>query len=293
MDTYQISFWCFTNLCNLFYYLFLMYCISNTLAPQKTQNILIEVGWASLKLYHSAKMKAEQFLKQQLENYLGKNYKQVFKQCQDIELERTYYIKDGNETNVLLNDVDMVVTYYHNLKSNKNNIPVLINNEADSFSSVLIETKYCSYHFINIVLLNMNDENNIDINLFKPFNFYIEGNVILNRVFLEWYCNKYHQVKLNNNYKVQIIDDNANFINLDHNQGILLNKDTYTIISSNNEIIKNNDFIEESNPIIENINMNINEADAVFSDSDNDNDNDNKITLIEEANGLRRRTRYN
>jgi len=292
MDSYQISFWCFTNLCSLFYYLFLMYCVSNTLAPQKTQTFLIEVGWASLKLYHSAKMKAEQFLKQQLENCLGKNYKQVFKQCQDIQLERTYYIKDGDETNILLNDADMVITYYHNLKSDENNIPVLINNEADSFSSVLIESKYCSYHFINIVLLNTNSENNIEINLFKPFNFYIDGNVILNKVFLEWYCNKYYQVKLNNNYKLQIIDDNANFINLDHNQGILLNKDNYTIISySNNETIKNT-LIEEnkcSNPIIENIN--INEADAVFSDSDNDNNNDK--TLIEEANGLRRRTRYN
>lgn len=248
MDTYQISFWLFSKGCFLFYNLFIMYCVSNTLFPQKTQDFLINAGWTSLKLYHVARLKTETFVKQQLEYYIGNDYKQYFNSIQNnIQLERTYYVKDNIETNCLLSDADMVLTYYHNLKNEDNITPVLRSKEADSFSSVLIDNKYCSFKFINIILLkSSNNDNDIEINLFKPYNFYLEGNIILDKTFLKWYCNKYHKLELNNEYKIQIIDDNANFIYLNNEQGIKLNKDDYEIIYNNNEeidknLINNND----------------------------------------------------
>jgi len=278
MDTYQISFWCFSNLCSLFYYLFLMYCISNTLAPEKTQTFLIDAGWASIKLYHILKLKSEKFVKQRLQYYFGDEYKHLFNKSNPFELERSYYVKNGQETTTLQKDAEMVLTFFHNLKSEENQTPVLITKEADSFSTALIENKYCTFKFIGISLTNKNNE--IDINLFKPYNFYLEGNVILDEVFLKWYCKRFYNVELESDYKLRIIDDNANFLNLDKNNMLLLNKNDYELISGGCSNTTTDTDIGTNSIInsIENKNENEIEIEPIDNetvDSNNDNDNHN------------------
>lgn len=237
MDIYYISFYFFVNLCNLFYYLFMLYCVSNTLAPQKTQNFLIDVGWASIRLYHTAKSKSEKFLKNQFDKYFSNEIKELFSPTQNVELERSLYIKDNEETYVLTNNADMVLTFYYNMKLNDNIVPVIRSNEADSFSSSLIPNKLCSFKFINILILpdKENKKNNISIDLSKPNNYYLEGNIILDKTFIKWYCKKYHNLQINNDeYVVELFDQNAEYVYLTSEQEIILYKENYEVRKLNN-----------------------------------------------------------
>ena len=51
-------------------------------------------------------------------------------------------------------------------------------------------------------------------------NFYLEHNVILDKVFLEWYLKQFYSVNLSEDYKIHIIDDNINVFSIDKNRGI-------------------------------------------------------------------------
>jgi hypothetical protein len=52
--------------------------------------------------------------------------------------------------------------------------------------------------------------------------FYMEHNVILSKIFLEWYMKKFYSTNLSNEYKIHIIDDNINVFSIDDTQYIEL-----------------------------------------------------------------------
>jgi hypothetical protein len=261
MDFYYLSFYCFTTTINFFYYLFLIYCVSNTISPVRTQNFLLDSSWASIRLYHCFKNKSKNFVKSQLNVYLNDDIKNLLSKKEELELERTFYIKDGNETNCLMNDADMVLTFLNNLKTTYNNVPVLRSNEADSFNTALIDTKICDYKFITIVLIQ--DKNNkkqtFQIDLNKPFNYYIDGNILLDYTFIKWYAKKYYQLNINKyDYAVEIFDNNANYIYLTSEHQIILNKNDYKVQAVTNQNINKICNIDLENLITTNL-SNLNE----------------------------------
>lgn len=269
MNLYYISFYCFSSMINLFYYLFIIYCVSNTISPQQTQTFLINASWATVRLYHSTKSKTIKFLKNQLDKYMSDDIKQVFTKKSDIELERTIYIKDGNETYSLMKNSDMVLTFFNNLKTNDNIIPVLRSNEADSFNTALIDSKLCDFKFITILLIpdKNNKKDSIPIDLSKPFNYYIEDNIILDYLFVGWYCKKYYNLEVNrNNYAIEIFDQNATYMYLTCEHEIILNKTDYNVraVKNNNNYIKTENIVSLSTNSHE-----YEDADKVDSDNDN------------------------
>ena len=52
----------------------------------------------------------------------------------------------------------------------------------------------------------------------KPF--YLDGNVILSKTFLEWYLKKFYYTNLDENYKLHLIDTNVNLFSIDNTQEI-------------------------------------------------------------------------
>ena len=61
----------------------------------------------------------------------------------------------------------------------------------------------------------------------------IVNNTILTIDFVKWYMDKYYNYKINNNYKINIIDHNANIIELNEKESITLQKDAYVINKEN------------------------------------------------------------
>ena len=57
--------------------------------------------------------------------------------------------------------------------------------------------------------------------------FYINGNKILDRTFLEWYLNYFYTVKDIKEYELRIFDKDVNMFTLKSDQAIYLENDTY------------------------------------------------------------------
>ena len=113
-----------------------------------------------------------------------------------------------------------------------------INNEYDKF--FFINNKYiiindiskikCDYNFLEIEYqdqckkfsINITDKNNSSC-------FMLVNNTILTQDFVKWYMNKYYNYKIANNYKIYIIDQDANSIELNENESITLEKNSYLI----------------------------------------------------------------
>jgi hypothetical protein len=54
--------------------------------------------------------------------------------------------------------------------------------------------------------------------------FYIKGNKILDKFFIQWYIDKFYGLITNDNYEIQIIDTNVNLFKLTSNQECILEK---------------------------------------------------------------------
>ncbi len=82
--------------------------------------------------------------------------------------------------------------------------------------------------FIQILLHNGN--NSIDINEHLKF-FYVNGNQILDIVFLKWYLYYYYNIELDTDYKLDIIDSNIKLHILKRYDSVSLANNTYEIVS--------------------------------------------------------------
>jgi hypothetical protein len=72
---------------------------------------------------------------------------------------------------------------------------------------------------------------------FTTNNFYMEGNVLFDQVFLHWYLKTYFQVELASDYICSIMDQNINFITVDANNHILIKNNDYIIQKSDEELL--------------------------------------------------------
>ena len=85
-----------------------------------------------------------------------------------------------------------------------------------------------NFSFLDIHILNNGEKYNID---FGNNNFYVEGNILFDKPFLQWYLKQYHHVELAEDYTCNIMDDNIAFITLDSNSHIYIQKHNYIIVS--------------------------------------------------------------
>ena len=92
----------------------------------------------------------------------------------------------------------------------------------------------CDYNFLEIEYSDEYKNFNIHISdKNSSLSFMIVNNTILTNNFVKWYMDKYYNYKINNNYKINIIDHDANSIELNENESITLQKDAYVINKEN------------------------------------------------------------
>lgn len=112
---------------------------------------------------------------------------------------------DNNDTTLLFKTNFNENTYY-----------ILKNNIED------IKT---DYDFLAIQYID--DYKTIDININDNHYFMIVGNTILDYDFIKWYIKNFKNYDIKDNYKIDIIDNDANIITLNSHNSLTLKKECY------------------------------------------------------------------
>jgi hypothetical protein len=97
------------------------------------------------------------------------------------------------------------------------------------------------------IILNENINDIIRFNVGKN-HFFINGNRLFDRKFVQWYLNVYHDIQLNtaDTYIVTFIDHNMNYIVLDEHDYIVIKQNKYDIIRTKQNRIENSEELVSS-----------------------------------------------
>lgn len=84
------------------------------------------------------------------------------------------------------------------------------------------------------VRVSYNDKD-YNIAFSSEYNYYIVGNVLFDRAFIKWHLNTYHLVVIDDDddYICNILDDKANFIQIDSSAHIVIGLDDFSIENTN------------------------------------------------------------
>ena len=212
--------------------------------PVRTRNIVQNITWEVTKLVSD------------ITEHLGidtspgkKNYNS---DLEDIGIGEDE-ITDDRE---VLNIRNTFIKYYNFKKSASYNIPIndknSIEEEKKNMDVIFLKTRKGNeilYHrieesdlnnleaiefnkvdklFLQVELIDKTSEENkiIDIhhNLDK---FYIDGNKLLDKNFLEWYLSYFYKIKLPEYYELRIFDKDINLISLGKDDGINISGNSY------------------------------------------------------------------
>lgn len=128
----------------------------------------------------------------------------------------------------------------------------------DSYSDVFFEKPFIQVEYIE------EGGDVYDIHKYLT-SFYINGNMILDRVFLEWYLSYFYDKKCSEKYTLRIIDKDINMFDVNSDQTILLRNDMY-------EVTK----------IMDKFSRTLSEGKGKFSDSESESEKDNNIKCKDE-----------
>ena len=229
------------------YYLFSSVClgglclgVSLIIYPTKTWNCLYTTSWEVTKMAHILKDKANKMYEETEKNIKSKPIQKkdhfweimIIDKNNNISLE-SYTFKQL-ENNTLTHKIAAEKIIY---------IKKIINDKAYwkefdiNYFWKIIKQKQINYlnnintiekPFIQVLLHN--GDVDIDINEHLE-SFYINGNQILDFVFLKWYAYYYYNIKLNDNYTLDIIDSNVKMNTLKKYDSILIANNVYEINS--------------------------------------------------------------
>ena len=103
--------------------------------------------------------------------------------------------------------------------------------------AIIPDIEKSNIKFLNISISYNNEKYNIE---FEKDNYYLCGNIILDKAFIKWYVNRAYGVifddNIDNTYVCNIMDHNIEMIELLSDQQILIEKDGYKIEKSNRYI---------------------------------------------------------
>ena len=136
----------------------------------------------------------------------------IFKILTIIAKIKVFY---KNKYRKILNDNSINMFEYSN-----NHITYYI--RPNNLKDVLSNCKFLAIEY-------KDSEASFDINLTDNHFFMINGNTILDYFFIKWYLKKFKNYDINNNYKINIIDDNANISELKYGNSISIHKNNYII----------------------------------------------------------------
>jgi len=205
--------------------------------PDRMNKVYIAIALHSLNVYSKMHMIVRRYYNWILHLIRVENDSFIFikdgyevKKCDISQLKKIFNLPDKYD--MILYTQYIIPDYkYHDIV--KKNIIRLDN---------CINRNYLHIHYLhisNIILSNIklldikisynNKQYSIDFS--TEDNYYIVGNVLLDRTFIKWYLNKYHSILLSDNeeYTCNILDNNVNFIQIDSSAYIVIGLDDYSI----------------------------------------------------------------
>ena len=151
---------------------------------------------------------------------LLKNDNKLFSGNNEIYLEHYQYIKQHNSA-------DISQKQYYNKCFNKSFNKENSENEAETCYSNT-ETKVS---FLSVEYTHPNMKNKIVMNI--PKDVMIQGNIIMSPLFIKRYLEyQYEYYIFDENYKVNIMDNNVNMLSLKYTDSILLSEKSYSVIKN-------------------------------------------------------------
>jgi len=119
--------------------------------------------------------------------------------------------------------------------------------------------------FLSVTLKYKNDDYNIDLN--KPVNYYVQSNYILNPNFVNYYAYEYLNINLTDTYEIEIMDKNLEIINLTKNDHINVIDGSYKVEHCNSE--EENEIKELIEEIVEQFEISDQETNLQISITEN------------------------
>ena len=222
---------------NTTYNLFLLYCVSNTLAPRKTKEMIIDLSWYGMELYTITEINVKgyvnKFRKSIIEKYPWLSidrYRNIPERPSIMYLDKNGDIVDKNNPND--NNITCIISketdseYYKvedytldHLQSPKNReLKNKENNENNESNKLKYKLLVCSIEDNNsnkwFIGLSKIDKNNPHLS----YNFYLNGNILLTQSFLLYFVKNYYtdtnkkgllRLLQNGDYNIKILDNNA------------------------------------------------------------------------------------
>ena len=170
------------------------------------------------------------------------------------ELKRSFSYKTDNfhKKTDIINNNDIKLILYHHMEDDDENYKridrisdiEILKDDEDELDIETIEKQFIQVEYIT------EDENGnekiVDIHS-NLGNFYVRGNIILDRYFLEWYLETFYNIKVTSDYKLRFFDKDVNMFTLSTNNAIILSNNTYTKIDIDDStfVLKEDEGAEE------------------------------------------------
>ena len=197
------------------------------LDKELASNIAGHISWNMVKLYHYLNSKCNKTHKKYTEHVST-----ILKSNKLKVINKVKFIGYTHKNNNIYNTVDLSSDYIYD-----NSFDIMLLEYKNKFKRILSKDDI-KYHS-NDSLKNIFDNENIKIFLqvqLEQFNtktdihehlpkFYLNDNILLDTVFLQWYLYKFYNIILSKEYKLHIIDNNINIFNISNTESTLIKKE--------------------------------------------------------------------
>lgn len=199
------------------------------LYDEKTATTIMEdFSWSAVRTYHRVNMETNN-LRRYLENEFVEEKNSDKEESDEEEEEEekliqfmgytndgSVYTSDELENNNYIDDEDFDMMML--IKSeNGESLYKRIHQKGEVSSE--IEFEKVIKPFLSVEVEQNNNRIAIHDNLKS---FYINGNVLLDKIFLKWYLEEFYGINLEDNYKIHIIDSNIEMHKIQYDQSITI-----------------------------------------------------------------------
>jgi hypothetical protein len=197
------------------------------LYDEKTATTIMEdFSWSAVRTYHRVNMETNN-LRRYLENEFVEEKNSDKEESDEEEEEKliqfmgytndgSVYTSDELENNNYIDDEDFDMMML--IKSeNGESLYKRIHQKGEVSSE--IEFEKVIKPFLSVEVEQNNNRIAIHDNLKS---FYINGNVLLDKIFLKWYLEEFYGINLEDNYKIHIIDSNIEMHKIQYDQSITI-----------------------------------------------------------------------
>lgn len=197
------------------------------LYDEKTATTIMEdFSWSAVRTYHRVNMETNN-LRRYLENEFVEEKNSDKEESDDEEEEKliqfmgytndgSVYTSDELENNNYIDDEDFDMMMLIK-RENGGSLYKRIHQKGEVSSE--IEFEKVIKPFLSVEVEQNNNRIAIHDNLKS---FYINGNVLLDKIFLKWYLEEFYGMNLEDNYKIHIIDSNIEMHKIQYDQSITI-----------------------------------------------------------------------